>query len=303
MDRFAAMRVFTKVVETRSFTGAANLLDIPRATVSVTIQQLETLLKVRLLQRTTRKVSLTPAGATYYENCLRVLADVEQIEHSLSGAGKSPKGQLRVDVPASIGRLIIMPRIGDFHAKYPDIELMVGMSDKPIDLIREGVDCVIRAGQLPDSGLVARRVGIRHAVTAASPTYLERYGTPTSIADLQHHIAVNYFRGNGRLMDFSFDAAGEPVTVRMQGHVAVNDTIAYLEGGLAGLGIIQPASFLAQPHLASGALVEILPELKPVPMPLSVVYPHSRHLSPLVRVFVDWVAALFANSALFSDRF
>jgi LysR family transcriptional regulator for bpeEF and oprC len=300
MNKFEAMKVFTKVVETGSFTQAANLLDLPRASVSVTIQQLEALLKVRLLQRTTRRVSLTPDGATYYENCVRVLADLEQIENAFSHTGLAPQGKLRVDMPAAIGRMVVMPRIHEFHARYPGIELMVGFSDRHVDLIREGVDCVIRVGHLQDSGLVARRVGMRQAVTVASPAYLRRYGTPHAIEDLEHHLAVNYFRGTGRMMDFSFDQAGEPVTVKMKGHVAVNDALAYLEGGLDGLGIIQAARFLAQPHLESGALVEILPGLRPVPMPVSIVYPHGRHLPLVARAFIDWAAELFTGNELFA---
>jgi len=294
MDRLDAMRVFTKVVETKSFTRAADMLDLPRASVSITIQQLEALLKVRLLQRTTRKVSLTPDGATYYASCLRVLADIEAIESALSER-KAPQGRLRVDMPGALGRMVVMPRIREFHARYPDIELMVGFGDKPVDLIQDGVDCVIRIGFLQDSGLVARRVGMRQSVTVASPHYLQRYGTPQSIEDLEHHIAVNYFWGNGRMMDFTFDVGGLHTKVKMQGYIAVNDAVAYLESGLAGMGIIQAAQFLALPHLQSGALVEILPAMKPVAMPISVVYPHSRHLSQAVRVFVDWIGELFAE--------
>ena len=301
MDRFEAMRIFTKVVETKSFTRAAGMLDIPRASVSVTIQQLEALLKVRLLQRTTRSVSLTPDGATYYENCMRVLADLEAIESSLSGTGGAPQGRLRVDMPGALGRMVIMPKLREFHARYPGIELMVGLGDKPVDLIQEGVDCVIRIGFLQDSGLVARRVGMRQSVTVASPEYLERYGIPDSIADLERHIAVNYFWGNGRMMDFTFDVGGLHTKVKMTGHIAVNDAVAYLESALGGMGIIQAAQFLAAPYLQSGALVELLPQLKPVPMPISVVYPHSRHLSRVMRVFVDWIAALFSDSDLLAD--
>lgn len=175
------------------------------------------------------------------------------------------------------------------------------MGCKPVDLIRDGVDCVIRIGFLQDSGLVARRVGMRQSVTVASPEYLERHGVPNTIEDLERHIAVNYFWGSGRMMDFTFDVGGLHTKVRMKGHIAVNDAVAYLESALGGMGIIQAAQFLATPYLKSGALVEILPELKPVPMPISVVYPHSRHLSQVVRVFVDWVGELFLDSVLFAD--
>ncbi|PVX81854.1 LysR family transcriptional regulator [Paraburkholderia unamae] len=303
MDRLQAMKVFTRVVETNSFTRAADSLGLPRASVSVTIQQLETYLKVRLLQRTTRKLNVTPDGAAYYERCVRVLADIDDIEGSLENRGLSPRGKIRVDLPGALGRTVLMPRVQAFHQKYPDVELMLGFSDRPVDLIREGVDCVIRIGALQDSTLVARRIGLYQAVTVASPRYLEHFGTPRTIEALQKHTSVNYFWARtGRLMEFTFDVDGSAVSVPMKGRISVNDAEAYVAGALEGVGIVQAARFMALPHLQSGALVEVLEQWKPMPMPISVVYPHNRHLSPTVRVFVDWVAELFGASDLFKDE-
>jgi LysR family transcriptional regulator for bpeEF and oprC len=303
MDRLQAMNVFTKVVETSSFSRAAGVLDLPRASVTVIIQQLEAHLRVRLLQRTTRRLNLTPDGAAYYERCVRILADIEETESSLENAGKAPRGKLRVDMPGALGRITVMSRIHEFHTRYPGIDLMLGFGDRPVDLIEEGVDCVIRIGTLQDSRLVARRIGVYQGVTVASPDYLKRCGVPESVEDLERHVAVNYFWGRtGRIMDWTFEVDGRPVKVKMKGQIAVNDADAYVEGGLEGVGIIQAARFMALPHLESGRLVEILSQWKPLPMPISVIYPHNRHLSPTVRVFVDWVADLFSECELLSGQ-
>ncbi|MGP8435002.1 LysR family transcriptional regulator [Paraburkholderia fungorum] len=302
MDRLQAMKVFTRVVETNSFTRAADSLGLPRASVSVIIQQLETYLKVRLLHRTTRRLNLTPDGAAYYERSVRVLADIDDIESSLENRGMTPRGKIRVDMPSALGRTVLMPRVHEFHAKYPDVELMLGFSDKPVDLIQEGVDCVIRIGALQDSTLVARRIGLYQGVTVASPRYLEQFGTPRTIEDLHEHTAVNYFWARtGRFMEFTFDVDGHAIAIPMKGRVSVNDAEAYVAGALEGIGIIQAARFMALPHMQAGSLVELLEQWKPMPMPISAVYPHNRHLSPTVRVFVDWVAELFSASDLFSS--
>ncbi|WP_408441604.1 LysR family transcriptional regulator [Paraburkholderia caffeinilytica] len=303
MDRLHAMKVFTRVVDTNSFSRAADTLDIPRASATTIVQSLEAHLKVRLLHRTTRRLSLTPDGAAYYERCVRILADIEETEASLSHGRRAPRGKLRVDVPTAIGKLIVMPQLDEFHERYPDIELMVGFSDKPVDLIQESVDCVIRIGTLQDSTLVARRIGIFERLTVASPLYLERHGTPETLDDLQRHLAVNYFLGRtGRNMDLTFIVEGETVDVKMPGKIAVNDVDAYVAGGLKGIGLIQAPRLMALPYLQSGELVEVLPQWKPMPLPISAVYPHNRHLSPTVRVFVDWVAELFGRCAQLSNE-
>lgn len=206
MDLFHAMRVFNKVVETNSFSLAADSLGLPRASVTTTIQALEKHLQVRLLNRTTRKISLTPDGAVYYDRTARILADVADIESSFHDAERGPRGQLRIDVPVSIGRLILIPRLRDFHARYPDIDLVIGLNDRPVDLVGEAVDCAIRVGELKDSSLIARRIGTFQCATAASPIYLEKYGEPTSIEDLQkNHKAIHFFSSRtGRNFDWDF---------------------------------------------------------------------------------------------------
>ncbi|MFT4065774.1 LysR family transcriptional regulator [Paraburkholderia sp.] len=303
MDRLQAMQVFTRVVDTNSFTRAAETLDLPRASVTTIIQNLEAFLGTRLMHRTTRRLSLTPDGAAYYERCVRILADVEETEASFQSGNKKPHGKLRIDMPGSIGRLIVIPSLCEFHTRYPDIDLQLGLTDRPVDLLQEGVDCVVRVGALQDSSLVARRIGLFEGVTCAAPDYIKRAGMPASLEDLDNHKAVNYFSSRtGRTIDWAFMVDGKEVEVKMKGIVSVNDADAYVTCGLEGFGLIQPARFMVLPHLRSGQLVEVLPELKPLPMPISAVYPHSRHLSPKVRVFVDWIAELFDRCPLLSGR-
>jgi len=299
MDRFQAMQVFTRVVDANSFTRAADNLGLPRATVTTIIQNLEALLQVRLLNRTTRRISLTPDGAAYYEHCARILGEVEETESSFRDAARGPKGRLRIDVPSPIGRLILIPRLCEFHARYPEVELVIGMGDRMVDLVREAVDCVIRVGELQDSTLVARRIGALKLITCATPDYLERHGVPQGIDELPQHLAVQYFsHRTGRNFDWDFIVDGQSVPVTMRGSISVNDIEAYVACALQGFGMIQPARFMVLPHLESGALVEVLPQLSPAPMPISVAYMQNRHLSAKVRAFVDWVAELFAACPL-----
>jgi LysR family transcriptional regulator, regulator for bpeEF and oprC len=303
MDRLQAMQVFTRVVDTNSFTKAAETLDMPRASVTTIIQNLEAFLGVRLMHRTTRRLSLTPDGAAYYERCVRILAEVEETESSLQNGNKKPHGKLRIDMPGSIGRSLVIPALCEFHQRYPDIDLQLGLSDRPVDLLQEGVDCVIRVGALQDSSLVARRIGLFEGVTCASPRYLERMGEPKTLEALSEHRAVNYFSSRtGRVMDWAFLVDGKEVEVKMNSLVSVNDADAYVTCALEGFGLVQPPLFMVLPHLRSGELKEVLPDWKPLPMPISVVYPHSRHLSPKVRVFVDWIAEVFDRCPLLSGR-
>jgi LysR family transcriptional regulator, regulator for bpeEF and oprC len=298
MDKLQAMQVFTRVVETKSFTGAAASLDMTRSSATTIVQNLEAHLKVRLLNRTTRNISLTPDGAGYYERCLRVLADIADAENSFSSIA-APKGKLKVDMSGAIGRLVVVPALHEFHSRYPDIDLMLGVGDKDVDLVQDSVDCAIRMGPLADSTLVARRIGVSDFVTVASPEYLVQYGIPRTIEDLDNHIAVNYFSSRtGRMVEIDFVVDGKPVDVKMRSRLAANDGEAYLQCGLRGHGLIQTPHFLALPHLKSGALVEVLQQSRPTPFAISAVYPRNRHLSPQVRVFVEWISELFEQCQL-----
>ncbi|WP_048811938.1 LysR family transcriptional regulator [Methylobacillus flagellatus] len=299
MDRLQAMQVFTRVVDANSFTRAADSLGLPRTTVTTTIQALEGLLNVRLLNRTTRRLSLTPDGAAYYERCMRILAEVDETEALFRDVTRGPSGRLRIDVPPSIGRLIIIPKLCDFYTRYPDVELVIGMSDRPVDMVQEAVDCVVRVGDLQDSSMVARRIGTFHIVTCAAPRYLAEYGMPGTLDDLQHHHAVHYFSSRtGRNMDWDFVIEGKVTEVKMAGRVAVNDSEVYVACALQGFGLIQAPRYMVLPQLESGELVEVLPQWQPSSHPISVVYLHNRHLSPKVRAFVDWIAELFGSCPL-----
>jgi LysR family transcriptional regulator, regulator for bpeEF and oprC len=296
MDRFQAMQVFTRVVDANSFTAAADSLGLPRTTVTTTIQNLERHLHVRLLNRTTRKLSLTPDGAAYYDRCQRILADLEDTESLFLDAQRGPRGRLRIDVPPTVGRQLLIPNLCEFHTRYPDVELVIGMSDRTVDMVSEAVDCVIRIGELKDSSIVAKRIGTFAGLTCAAPAYLERFGVPHTLADLQQHQAVHYFSSRtGRTCDWEYVIDGEIVEVKMRGAISVNDGDAYVACGLQGFGLIIPAHFMVQKYLDSGALVPVLPELLPPPMAISAMYLQNRHLSPKVRVFIDWVSELFAR--------
>ncbi|MGH8807131.1 MAG: LysR family transcriptional regulator [Noviherbaspirillum sp.] len=300
MDKLQAMEVFVHVVDAGGFTRAADSMQLPKATVSTLVSNLEAALSVKLLNRTTRQVSLTADGAAYYERCLGILADVRDAEDSLSKTRASPGGRLRVDVPTGIGRHLILPALPEFFERYPDINIEVGCSDRTVDLIEEGVDCAVRGGALPDSTLIARRVGMLHFITVAAPSYLARYGRPQHPNDLLAHRCVNYFSARtGKFFEWDFARQGERFQLRVPGQVAVNDSDAYVEAGLRGLGIAQMVSFSARPYLESGELEQVLEDWCVDPVPMHVVYPQNRHLSAKVRIFVEWIAEMFADHPAF----
>lgn len=294
MNKLQAMEVFVHVVDAGGFTRAAEQLQLPKATVSTLITSLETSLATKLLNRTTRQINVTADGAAYYERCLRILSEVREAEESLSRTRLNPSGRLRVDVGTYVARELLIPALPDFFARYPDITLDLGSSDRPVDLIEEGVDCAIRGGNLGDSSLIARRVAIMHFVTCASPSYLARYGKPQHPNELTRHLCVNFFSSKtGKIYDWDFTRDGERIELPMPGKIAVNDANAYISAGLAGLGILQVTRHSLDPYLADGRLELILEDWQTDPMPVHIVYPQNRHLSAKVRVFVEWVAELF----------
>ena len=297
MDQITAMRVFARVVEAGTFTRAADSLQMPKPTVTKMVQQLETHLRVKLLQRTTRRVTVTPEGAAYYERTARVLAELEDIESDLTNAQANPRGRLRVDVGSSLANMILIPQLPTFHARYPEIELEIGVSDRPVNLIGDAVDCVIRAGELTDQSLVARRIATLPFVTCATPAYLERHGVPKTPADLGDgtHRVVGYFSSlSNRPIPLRYGRGEERIEIHGHTVVGVNESTAHLSAMLTGMGVAQTFDVMAAPYLASGALVEVLKDWAPEPYPLHVVYPTNRHLSAKLRVFVDWAVELFA---------
>lgn len=298
MDRLQAMRVFTRVLELGSFTRAAEDLDLPRATVSYAIRELETHLAARLLNRTTRQVSATADGDAYYQRCVRLLADLEETESVFRHATINPKGKLRIAMQGTQAQHFVLPFLPDFCARYPEIELELGMGDRLVDLVREGVDCAIRSGDLQDSSLYARRLASLAQITCASPGYLAQHGTPLHPNDLAGHVAVNFFSSRtGRAMPFEFTMEGVVKTQMLPGKIAVNSADAYHACCESGFGLIQMPRYGAAASLASGTLVEVLPDFRPPSMRVSVLYPHQLQLTPRVRVFVEWVSEKYAHAS------
>ncbi|WP_144629848.1 LysR family transcriptional regulator [Bordetella genomosp. 13] len=298
MDRLQSMQIFARVVEMHSFSRAAESLSLPPSRVTRAVKELETFLGVRLLQRTTRHISLTPDGTLYYDHCRRLLADIEAVESSFPGSAGQPRGRLRVDMTLSLARLVVLPSIDDFQSRFPDVELTLTVADRTVELVQEGIDCVIRAGTPEDSPtLVARRIGGFDWVTCASPQYLARHGTPTSLEDLARHQAVGYLSSKtARPLDWHFVVDGEERCIRMRERLIVNDTDAYVACGLEGLGLIRAGSYMVLQHLLSGRLRQVLAGYTAPAAPLSVLYPKNRHLSPTVRAFVDWVGEIMRKA-------
>lgn len=297
MDRFDAMRLYTRVVERRSFTLAAGDMDVPRSTVTKVIADLERRLGVRLLQRTTRVVRPTLDGEAYYRRCLRILDDIEDAEGGFSGA--EPRGMLRIEVQGTLARHFLMRGFPDFLARYPQLQITMSEGDRWVDLVQEGVDCVLRYGKLPDSELVARQVAMLDRLTCATPDYLERFGTPADLASLEGHRMVGIRQmSTGNITPLEFVVGDDLKTVSLPCPLAVTGTESYLAGIELGLGIAQVPRFHIMDQLKRGTLVEILRDTPPPSQPVSLLYPRSRQLSPRVRAFLDWAAGEFARSRL-----
>lgn len=305
MDKLNAMQAFARVVEAGTFTKAAESLDLPKTAVTRLIQSLEDHLKVKLLNRTTRRVSVTPDGAAYYDRVTRLLSDIEELEGSVSHARAAPRGRIRVDVASSVARMLIIPALPEFYAKHPDIQIDLGVSDRPVDLISDNIDCVVRGGEITDQSLVARRIGDWGYGCCASPEYIRRHGIPQHPLDLEsdQHFVVSYFSARtGKRFPFDYSKNGQRYEVYGRYQVSVNDGNAYMTAGLTGLGVIQAPYFMIKPHIDAGELVPFLCEWESDPLPLYVVYPPNRHLSTKLRVFVDWVAELFARHTVWQKQ-
>jgi LysR family transcriptional regulator for bpeEF and oprC len=296
MDQLQAMHTFIMVVEANSFSRAAEALQIPRSSATTIIKNLETHLKVRLLHRTTRRLSLTAQGAQYYELCARILSEIRECEDALIETGRGPRGRLRIEMPGSIGRLVVTPRIMEFRSRYPDIDLVIGFTGQPVNAAEDTLDCVIRSGDFHHSTFIRRPLGEIEVLTAASPAYLERRGVPASLVGLEDHNAVHYYSNSlGRVVAFNFVVEHVPQEIRMKTFLVLSDIEAYVTCGVAGAGVIQAPRFLLQSHLNDGSLVEILSKWKPLSIPLWALYPSNRQVAAKVRVFVEWLAKIFED--------
>jgi DNA-binding transcriptional LysR family regulator len=304
MDKFQAMQAFLRVVESGTFVKAAESMQLPKPTVTRLIQSLEEHLSVKLLNRTTRRVSVTSEGAAYYDRASRLLGELDELESSVVASRSAPKGRLKIDMPGALGIGVIVPALGSFRAKYPDIDLEIGIGDRSVDLIGDNVDCVVRGGELRDQSLIARRVGDVHMVTCASPGYLQAHGMPSHPKDLDatHTLIRHSAQPSGRLFPFRLAKDHETVDAEGRRMITVNDTNASVAAAAAGLGIVCAPSLLVQAQIGSGALVLVLPEWDAPFIPIHVVYPPNRHLSAKVRVFVDWVVELFSAHDLLQRK-
>ena len=300
MDRFDAMQAFVRVVEAGSFTKAAETLHMSKTSVTQLIQQLEARLRVKLLNRTTRKVNVTADGAVFYERAVRLLADLDDAETSLSAASTSPRGRLRVDVPSPLASMILVPALPAFHARYPDIQIDMGVSGRIVDIVGENVDCVVRGGELTDQSLMARRVGTLQLGVYAAPSYLQRVGTPVhprELEDSQHRIVGFLWARTGKALPYAMRLNDENVHIQGRYVLAVDDGNAYLAAGLAGLGVLWLPDYMAQASVARGELVPLFADWRLDSMPMYVAFPPNRHISVKLRVVIDWVVELMARHA------
>lgn len=291
------MQLFVRIVERRSFSAAAADLGLSRSTATEAMQRFEAELGVRLLERTTRHVAPTLDGEAFYERCRRILAEVEEAEGAVRDT--QPRGLLRVDAHPLLTRTFLLPRLPDFLDRYPHLDLHLGQGDRLVDLVREGIDCVIRAGAAEDSGLILRRLGTITEITCASPAYLDRHGTPAHPGDLGGHLSVGFVSSRtGQVLPFEFQVGGSIREVTLPSRVTVNNSDTMADLARLGFGLIQAPRYRLAEDLVSGRLVEVLAGFRPTPTPLSALYPQNRHTAPRLRVFLDWIAGIFAGAEL-----
>lgn len=296
MDRFEAMRIFMRVAELKSFTQAADSLYLPKATVSTTIQRLESRLQVRLLNRTTRRVQVTSEGQAFYERCHDLLLELEETESMFQTQPGQVRGKIRIDMTLALARQLVIPRLPELLTQHPELEIELSSNDSFVDLIRQGIDCAIRVGQTTEPGLLSRKLGQMRLINCASPAYIARYGLPQELADLEKHYLVNYQQRLGDPAEgFEYFDGDSYREIPMKSLISINTTDTYLASCLAGLGIIQcPISGLA-PYLDSGALIPILAEYPAKAMPLRLIYPYRRLQTRRLTVFIDWLEPIIQD--------
>lgn len=296
MNPVETMQIFVRVAELASFTQAGESMGLPKATISSAVQQLEAELGTRLLHRTTRRVQLTQDGQVFYERCKDVLADMDELLGLFRNEQSALHGRLRVDMPSAVARDVVLPRLPEFMQAHPELEIELSSTDRRVDLIREGFDCVLRVGVLGDSSHIARPLGYYCMVNCASPAYVERFGQPDHPDQLAGHWLIHYVSTFGtRSRGFEYvdtDAPGEIKYVAMPGALTVNNSDAYMGACLAGLGIIQVPQAGALAALDSGRLIELMPRYRAAPMPVSLVYANRRHQPRRVQVFMNWLETI-----------
>ncbi len=297
MDQLLALRMFVRIADCGSFSKAADAMNIPRPTATKLIQDLEQHVGAKLLQRTTRRLHITPEGAAYHERATRLLDDLRQMDENAAGAQTRLRGRIRVDVGSVFASLVLIPALPGFQATHPELQIDLGVSDRPLDMVGEGVDCVVRGGKLGDTSLIARRIADLDWVTCASPQYLERCGTPRHPSDLlsADHAVVQYFSSlSGKADPMQFHQGDQHLTTHENPAIGVNESLAHLNALVAGLGVGQTFKSMAAPHLHNGSLRTVLDDWTRPPLTLHVLYPSRSHLSMKVRLFVDWLVQVFA---------
>ncbi|MHC5348397.1 LysR family transcriptional regulator [Metapseudomonas furukawaii] len=297
-DRLEAMRAFCRIVELGSFTRAADALGLAKTTVSGQILGLESLLGVKLLHRTTRRVTPTTDGAAYYERARALLDDIDELEAAVAQNRTVARGRVRVEMPSPVGICLVIPALPDFAARHPEVRLDIGCSERVVDLVQEGVDCALRGGPVTDPDLVCRPVGLMRFCLCAAPSYLRDSAPLLTPDDLPQQRFLGFTFPGGKPMTPSLERGERRSSIDQTPVMRFNHGGSYLTAALAGLGVVCIPRASAQPHLDTGALVELLPEWTPGSMPISLVYPQTRHLSPRVRAFADWAAALMAGDPL-----
>jgi LysR family transcriptional regulator for bpeEF and oprC len=294
MNQLLALRAFVRVVDTGSFSRASDQLGLPRSTVSKLIIDLEKHLGVQLMHRTTRVLTPTSDGLEYCQQARRLVAELDEVDSAMRGQLLKPGGHLRVDAPASFANCLLIPALVDFHREYPDITVALGISDRAVNIVGEGVDCVIRAGKLDDMAMIGRKVADLQYLTCAAPSYLARRGLPVSLEDLAHnHLKAGYFSaGSGKAQPLVFERDGRCIEVGDCAYSS-NDGNGLKEMLLAGLGIGQHFKSIVQHYVDNGQLVSVLPDWSRPATPLHILYPPNRHQSARLRVFVEWVIHTF----------
>lgn len=303
MEQLTGIIVFVQVADTRSFVGAAQRLGISPSGASKAVSRLEEHLGVRLLNRTTRSVSLTADGAGFLERCRNALTELAEAEAELTHSQTTPRGRLKIDIPTGLGRIVVLPALAEFSRRYPDVRLEIGISDRLVDIIEEGYDAVVRIGELDDSRLISRRLGVTRFMFAASPAYLEKYGRPERVEDLVRHRCLAFVRQqSGRVLDWQFQVGGELQSFTPNAAIRVSDGLALLQLALAGAGIVMGLSFGLQQPIAEGRLVPLFEEYSSDGPPVAVVYPQNRYLASRVRAFVDFMVETITPDLIAARR-
>lgn len=291
LDRIDAMRIFSHIAELGSFTKAAQSLSLPKASVSKVLQQLESQLGTQLLFRTTRRVVLTQDGELYYQRCKDLLLDIEELNGYFRQTDTQLKGRLRIDMPLRLAKNAVIPRLAEFTLLHPSLELEISSTDRRVDIVSEGFDCVIRVGNLTDSSFIAKPLGQMEVINCVSPTYIAKHGIPYTLDELQHHQLVDYVQTLGnKSHGFEYLIGNELTYIDMPRSITVNNSESYSAAALAGLGIVQVPRVGVVDHLQQGRLQQILAQHAVQPMPVNLLYAKRRNLSRRTRVFMDWLS-------------